>query len=307
VDGSHIRTLLLTFLYRQVPDIIERGYIYIAQPPLYRIKSKNTERYVLDDKEMDKILVDIVIDDMVVTDLDTGASYETDALRRLFQCLIQVERGIHQLGSRGLNAEEYLQAFHTRLRRLPMYCVYYRGEIRYFYSDAELAEFTAEIKKQAEANGESISDIGISDYRSTEDKELEIIEIHEAEELSKWIALLEEKGISLANKTVLDKPRFRIERSGNRVDVTELPEILPTVREMAKKGLNINRFKGLGEMNPDQLWETTMAPESRTLLKVELKDAVEADNIFTILMGDQVEPRKAFIERFALQVHNLDV
>ena len=302
VDGAHIRTLLLTFLYRYTPELIDKGYVYVAQPPLYKVKSKNTERYVLDDKEMDKILVDLVVDDMIITNLSANVKYEKESLVRLFENLTSLERGYHEIRSKGLNAEEYFGAYNESLKLLPMYFVCHQGQEKYFYSDSELAAFTTELKQNS---GQEIS-IAIYEYRRTLPTELEIVEIHDASDLSKCVTELKDMGIPLHNSTN-ESIKFLIERGNESVQVDKVFSVLANSREMAKKGLTISRYKGLGEMNPEQLWDTTMNPATRTFLRVELKDAVEADKIFTILMGDQVEPRKAFIEKFALQVINLDI
>ena len=306
VDGSHIRTLLLTFLFRHVPELIQKGHVYIAQPPLYKIKNKNTEKYVLDDKEMDRIIVDLVVDDMKITDLSTKITYEKDALKSLFDNLLNLESGYHEIRGKGLDAEEYFGAFNETLQLLPTYFVCFQGKEQFFYTDSELAAFTSSIQKNNEERtaDEGEIDIHISDYRSSLPQELEIVEIHDADELSLSVRNLKAKGLSVISS---HQSEFIIERNEVKISVNKLPTLLNTVREIAKKGIHITRFKGLGEMNPDQLWETTMNPETRTFLNVELKDAVEADKIFTILMGDQVEPRKAFIEKFALQVVNLDI
>lgn len=306
VDGAHIRTLLLTFLFRYVPELIEKGHVYIAQPPLYKIKNKNTEKYVLDDKEMDSILVDLVVDDMKITDLSTQITYEKDSLKRLFENLLNLESGYHEIRSKGLNAEDYFSAYNETSQLLPTYFASYQGKEQYFYSDTDLAEFTSALQKHTSEQPDGEINIHIQDYRNSIPTELEIIEIHDANALSLCVKNLKAKGLSTVT-TPEGGSEFIITKNEIKISVSKLPDLLNTVRELAKKGLHITRFKGLGEMNPAQLWETTMNPATRTFLNVELKDAIEADKIFTILMGDQVEPRKAFIEKFALQVVNLDI
>lgn len=306
VDGAHIRTLLLTFLFRHVPELIERGHVYIAQPPLYKIKNKNTEKYVLDDKEMDSILVDLVVDDMKITDLSTQITYEKDSLKRLFENLITLESGYHEIRGKGLNAEDYFSAYNENLQLLPTYFVSYKGKEQYFYSDEDLAKFTSDLQKETSEQPDREINIHIQDYRNSIPAELEIIEIHDADDLSLCVKNLKGKGLSTVG-THEEGSEFIISKNEVKISVNKLYDLLNTVRELARKGLHITRFKGLGEMNPEQLWETTMNPKTRTFLNVELKDAIEADKIFTVLMGDQVEPRKAFIEKFALQVINLDI
>ncbi|MBN2143783.1 MAG: DNA topoisomerase (ATP-hydrolyzing) subunit B [Candidatus Aureabacteria bacterium] len=300
VDGSHIRTLLLTFFYRQVPNIIENGYIYIAQPPLYHFKTKNLERYVLDDKEMDRILIETFADEIVITNSENGQEFNNDSLKELFNNLIQIEKGYLLVGGKGLNAAEYFSKFDQTTGLLPLYYVNHAGEEFYFYSDQELASYVGHLKSDTVDPGENIS-VDLSEYKDQSHSSLNIVEIHEAKELGECMLGLNKTGF-LKGTTC-----FIIQRGNERTEVHSIHAILKAVREAAKKGLNISRYKGLGEMNPDQLWETTMDPKKRTLLKVELKDAVEADKIFTVLMGDQVQPRKEFIERFALQVMNLDI
>ncbi len=311
VDGSHIRTLLLTFLYRQVPNLIERGYVYIAQPPLYRIKNKTMERYVLDEKEMDHILVDLVAHDMKVTQLKSGKIFEKEILRALFDALLDLEKGFSTIRNKGLNPDVYFAQFKHALHALPIYWTIANGEEKYFYSDSELAEFTAaqkqnSVETEAGMGVAEAPNFTISEYRNLQKSAFDIVEIHEAVELSKKAAHILDLGLDLGFGTTVSE-KFLIEKGSEKIEVAQLGSILTAVRELGKKGMSLTRYKGLGEMNPDQLWETTMNVKNRTLLKVELKDSVEADKIFTILMGDQVQPRKDFIERYALHVTNLDV
>jgi len=247
VDGSHIRTLLLTFFYRQMYPLIEKGYLYIAQPPLYRIKRGKWERYIQTEEEFNEFLMDIAVEEIEFS--VTTAEQETDKKKKFLNLLFEYGR--------------IIEAF--------------------------------------EKKGASSSYIENMLNLSIEESEGGIFELKELQALKD----IYEK-IQLIPEARQDN-EYIIKIKNDVIKTASLWELYSKVMELIKKGLTIQRYKGLGEMNPEQLWETTMDPEKRTLLQVSIEDAQRADEIFTILMGDEVEPRKEFIVKHALEARNLDI
>jgi DNA gyrase subunit B len=302
VDGAHIRTLLLTFFYRQMPEIIEKGYLYIAQPPLYRIKKGKVEEYLKDDKAMEQRLVELASESVTVN--TSQATIKPDDLKGLVQSVIRYERQLHHLSDRCdvrlLDAILMNEAF----------------------SEETLTD-EAKIKTEFEA---------LTSYLNTLSSPVSVDEIkitEDAEHSCKRVVIVTHLN-GRARETTIDVDLLRLaefvllkELSANMMQIGTGP-FTATVKEesnsfdslvdlknhvlsVGKKGLNIQRYKGLGEMNPEQLWETTMDPEHRVFLQVLVEDGVECDQVFTILMGDQVEPRREFIETNSLSVKNLDI
>jgi len=296
VDGSHIRTLLLTFFFRQMPKLIEEGYIYIAQPPLFRVRRKKREEYIHSEKEMRKALLEMGLDGTALTILGgrKPRRLEGAALRQLTEILSRLEDLQMLTRRKGIALEDYLGMRKGPKKRLPLYSLEVKGE-RYFFSDEkELSRFLRRVEQKEEetlpANG--------------------VVEFHERDEIAKTIQRLEKAGVSLDayfQNEKQRKPHFLLKYDGEDSPVASGSELLPAIRKIGQKGLDIQRYKGLGEMNPQQLWETTMNPETRTLLRVRLEDAVKADQMFTVLMGSGVEPRRQFIEKHALEVRYLDI
>ncbi|HRY46395.1 MAG TPA: toprim domain-containing protein, partial [Thermoanaerobaculia bacterium] len=294
VDGSHIRTLLLTFFFRQMRAALERGYIYIAQPPLYKVVDGKRESFLKDDKEYARFLLSRIGDDRALVTEPTGASVSGAALVRLFtetqEWLSLVKRlalrGVPEellralvkagLGPEAAREREVLEALAARLPA---------GLSPEVHADEEHGGFALHVER--EVNGVVRKTIVDAAF-------LGAFDIRRAGELA------------AALDGFLDGP-YLLRRSDGERRVATLVEAADAILESAKKGLAVSRYKGLGEMNPETLWETTMNPESRRLLQVRVEDAVEADELFTILMGDAVEPRRAFIEANALAATNLDI
>ena len=303
VDGSHIRTLLLTFFYRQMPELVEGGYIYIAQPPLYKVKRGKKEQYIKDEQEMFDYLFNQAGTNTEIT--SNGDLVEGKKLKKVLQQTVQFrgysERLARRLGNDSKLRDTVLDAFvgedgvlkknDTRLRKV--------------FSDRDLM---AKIEERIVAEG----------YET----ELKHDEVHNLEEIEiflesgggivlNWdLASYVDFQKSLQLKTTLDDSfpsPFTLTKKGETQRFEDRVEFFGAIMESSKNDISIQRYKGLGEMNPEQLWETTMDPEGRTLLQVRIEDAVETDEIFTVLMGDQVEPRREFIEKNALDVKNLDV
>ncbi len=286
VDGSHIRTLLLTFFYRQFPKLIEDGYIYIAQPPLYRIKRKDIEEYIHTEKEMNAIILKLGTKDIKLFKIDKRKKYpfSQKELERIINCLIEFEKLSLTLERKGVVIKEYLEAMQAKKRRFPLYKINLRNRTVFAFDEEELASY------------------GDTDELNI----IELFESHRVQEIEKELAKM---GVSLKDYLSLEKVHFVIVNDGEReeIAVDSLKKVLSEVKREATKSMHIQRYKGLGEMNPVQLWESTMSPEKRSLIQVALEDAVEADNIFTLLMGEKPEPRKEFIQVHAHEVKNLDI
>ncbi len=346
VDGSHIRTLLLTFFYRQMRELVEKGYVYIAQPPLYKVKRKRKERYIQSDREMDDYLLDLGTEDVELKDKETGVSYKDEKLRTVVRLLTRLEGYSHMLRRRGIEFIEFMKLYNPQTDMLPIYQVRIGDDKHYIYSNEELKSFLEDQEKksgdqlemfidpmaqeQPDDDDSVQADLFLSDeddeyldgqvpqedYSSGEDNidqaqkplNAKVIELLESHDIKKVLDKLMQNGIKIECFLGTDDISYEITvEDKETIPVRGAQNILHSVREIGKRGLSIQRYKGLGEMNPDQLWETTMNPEKRTILKVTLEDAVRADEIFTILMGDQVEPRREFIQQHAPEVRNLDV
>ncbi len=305
VDGAHIRTLLLTFFYRQMTQLVEAGYIYIAQPPLYKIKRKKREEYIESDAQLTRILLDLGSDEQTLVCPQGNTLLDDTRLPEVLVMLSEVEHIAEQMERKGVNFHDYIGRL-TEALRLPVFRVEIdRGEgvpeISYAFTDSELRA----LREQAER--ELGTEVEVADAL-TGGPGIRWQEMHTAERLEKLIARLKDAGFQPCCLSPQEDPAFYlVSETGEKTALHSLMELLDTVREAGRKGLSIQRYKGLGEMNPDQLWETTMDPDARKMTRVVLEDAVKADQMFTILMGDEVEPRRDFIEKNALNVQNLDI
>jgi len=303
VDGSHIRTLLLTFLYRQMHELIERGYIYIAQPPLFKVKKGKSEKYLKDEKALNEYLSDLAVEDVAVS--FDGQGFVT--------------------GRRLLPALKKMIAFEEMLNRL-VRKQYDPGILRVVMDEPgldrdmlkntpELRKTVANIKKGlALAFSKATITVDVADdeeHRSnkiictvltngmTRSQEIthDVVASAEFRELQK----LSPSAIGLG------RPPYKLKAKDAEAQYTGTGDLVRGILEIGKQGLNIQRYKGLGEMNPTQLWETTMDPEKRSLMQVKLEDMTGVDEVFSVLMGDEVEPRREFIQKHALEVRNLDI
>ena len=334
VDGSHIRTLLLTFFFRQLKGLIEQGHVYIAQPPLYKVKRGKREEYIQTEPQLNDLLLDLGLEEQTLVRVRDKKSLTTAQAKELLQLLTGLEYLARGLDKKGIPLAHYLGQRHPKTKRLPIYRVKVEGATRYLYSDEELAALTKadapaprrgkKGKTKGAAPSKNGKEAAPAEPTAPEEAEqkFETLEFYEATELEQVLAKIEKLGLDLedyeppaeeAEPSSKQKgPRAAAKPLFNLVDDEETPiyslsGLLTAVRLMAKKGMTIQRYKGLGEMNPQQLWETTMDPERRTLQQVTVEDAVEAETLFTTLMGDEVEPRRAFIEEHAPEVRFLDV
>ncbi len=322
VDGSHIRTLLLTFFYRQMPELIKRGFVYIAQPPLYQITRKKRVEYVEDDAALSRILIQLGVEEVRLRHLADGREFTQKQLAEILELLMALDKYARALQRHGGDFAEYLEHRDPRSHALPRHLVKVREgneeKVHYFHTESELRQFgedNPDLGLFGAEEGENGNDAEKpAERRATSPgitRRARHVEIHESKAIEDLLRRLERKGLNVEHYAAQDRPLFElIEGAGSEECVTPLfamPDILRKIQEIGKRGLEIKRFKGLGEMNPDQLFETTMNPARRKLLRVELTDAIEAERMFTTLMGDEVEPRRQFIEDNALNVRNLDV
>ena len=325
VDGSHIRTLLLTFIYRQMKGLIERGYVYIAQPPLYKIKRKKREQYIDNDEQLNRILLELGSEDVVLTRLKDAHLFAPAQIDRIVETLAALEKLGAGVTRYGAPLAEYLDTHDPVTHALPRYIIRIRAgnqESHVFLQDeAALANYLDDNKLNADLTDQSenpAADDGAAAPPPADKKPAAAPvrrtkhEIFESTEMAKLLKALAGIGLDIARFSPTEQPRFVItENPGQKSEVkTELNAplaIVTQIRANGRKGLSIQRYKGLGEMNPKQLFETTMDPEKRRLLKVSIDDAAKADALFTLLMGDEVPPRRQFIEDNALNVQFLDV
>ncbi len=301
VDGSHIRTLLLTFFYRMMPDVIERGYLYLAQPPLYRVAKGKQERYLQNDEELQRFLVEHAVGDHAVRIDKSGRIYSGAHLRDLLLRIFEFRFYLDRLQKRGFDRDAIRVIINAGLR-----------DTRLLRS----GESFDPVRRALEQRGYDVSPDGL-------DEEHSLLRFRAEKRVNGrrvicpiYRGLVESpdyRALYRVNETLgdLKDPPFTIlKKNGEDTGVYRArskQELLDELIERARKAFTIQRYKGLGEMNPQQLWETTMDPERRTLLQVRLEDAVAAEEIFSVLMGDSVEPRKEFIRSHALEVRNLDV
>ncbi len=316
VDGAHIRTLLLTFFYRQMGPLIKEGYIYIAQPPLYKVKKDKKEMYLDSDEQLDQWLLAEGLDEIELSTLSKGKVGKTidgTQLKQALKWLTELENLLRKLSKKGLELKDYV-AFKEK-ESLPLYRIEETGGARYIYTDKEWKKFKeehlkarkAKLEEEVKASGEEGAEVG----GALEEMGSEVKDLWELPKIDALVEKLFTSGFEVTSETPSKsderKPIYRIKVDGADRDLVDVQELLGAIKEAGRKGAMIQRYKGLGEMNPQQLWETTMDPSVRRLLQVKLDDVVLADQIFTTLMGDKVEPRRLFIESHALEVKNLDI
>jgi DNA gyrase subunit B len=329
VDGSHIRTLLLTFFYRQMYDLVAAGHVYVAQPPLFRVRNKSNTYYVQTEEEMRNQLLELGLADAVFfangdPAASTAGGIEGEQMARLVRVLAALEEAIIALERRGISLKMHASRQDEK-GRLPIYHVYLDGRDEWFATRESLDNFVAQQDKEKggkvnvdvglpttpqspapspSTNGDSASAAGASRLR--------IIELHEVRTINTMLADLAKFGFDIQalitqERTGEELPRYVLRRGENETGLEDLRGLPAAIRSAGEKGLQITRFKGLGEMNAEELRDTTLDPANRTLLQIRMEDASGADDLFRVLMGDQVEPRREFIQKHALDVRNLDV
>lgn len=317
VDGSHIRTLLLTFFYRQMYQLVAAGHVYVAQPPLFRVRSKKQTYYVQTEEEMKNQLLDQGLGEGVFLPGD-GREIAGEGMQKLCRTLAGLEDALLALERRGISLRDHAGRREEGSGKLPMYHVFFGTEEHWFTSRDELEAF---VESKEEATGGELQ-AGKADENkpggggaaddALVEQQLIVIDLHEVRSINAGLKELEAMGFAIESlmpedRTGTEEPRYLLRRGENEIGIEDLRGLLAAVRRAGEKGLSITRFKGLGEMNAEELRETTLDPANRTLLRVSMDDAAAADDLFRVLMGEKVEPRREFIERHALDVRNLDV
>jgi DNA gyrase subunit B len=311
VDGSHIRTLLLTFFYRHMPALVENNFIYIARPPLFKVTRKKTSQYIHSEREMDEYLLRLGSSDIMIRRAHEENSFPKEEMEKLMELILEVENFIGAIERKGVPFREFLAA--RREGRYPQYQVSLGDRSKFIYDDEELVLFKKENEeRQKQIHEDTLASIPpeeiTEEMKQFVPKPLAFIELYDPNRL---ISLQEKLGsfrLKLDQYMVADGEMFELIEEGNKITpLHTLKEVIDAVRVNGRKGVEVQRYKGLGEMNADQLWETTMNPEVRTLVKVTIPDAIAADRMFSMLMGEVVEPRRQFIEQHALSVKNLDI
>jgi DNA gyrase subunit B len=312
VDGSHIRTLLLTFFYRHMPQLVENGHIYIAQPPLYRVTRKKQSRYIHSEKEMDDYQLKLGMSDMFIKLPGTDDRLAADEMHELLSAVREVESFITMVERKGLPFKEFVLMKNDE-GHYPRYLVQLGDTIKYLYNEDEFKALREENEAiQRKTHEETLASIPEAErtesMKTFRVKQLSAIEIFEPKHLEGLREGLAQYHFSLDAYFHAQSKLFDlVDEEGKETPIYTLREGIDLIRQNGRKGIEIQRYKGLGEMNADQLWETTMDPKVRTLIKITLPDAIAADHMFTMLMGEEVPPRRAFIEHHALSVKNLDI
>jgi DNA gyrase subunit B len=302
VDGSHIRTLLLTFFYRQMPELIERGHVYIAQPPLYKVKKGKQERYVKDDAEMERYLTEVALTNAVLHPSSSATAIEGTALSSLVQEYQTTNAIVARLSN------HYYPAFLEQL--------IYQAEVPNLSDTAAANNWLQAIEKDMNAGMPTGTSFKLAVQKADDEPVPEVTISFTRHGIStdyhvpgEFFASSEyQKILSFANKiNGLFGDGAKVERGERSENITNFAQAVQWLLSEARRGQHVQRYKGLGEMNPEQLWETTMDKSRRRLLQVKIEDAIAADETFNTLMGDNVEPRREFIETHALQASNLDI
>jgi DNA gyrase subunit B len=311
VDGSHIRTLLMTFFYRHMPALVENNFVYIARPPLFKVTRKKVSQYIHSEKEMDEYLLKLGLSDLLIRRAGFENSYDKEQIEKLMELTLEIETFISSVERKGVLFREFLAA--CREGHYPQFQVALGDKYQFIYNEAELIEVKRENEdSQRLIHEETLASIPAEEV--TEEmkqfipKALTFMELYDPGRFQALIEKLSLYGLKLEHSLIASGDLFEVlEEGGKTTMVYTLHELVDAIRSNGRKGVEVQRYKGLGEMNADQLWETTMNPEVRTLVKVTLPDAIAADRIFSMLMGEDVEPRRAFIETHALSVKNLDI
>ncbi len=322
VDGSHIRTLLLTFFYRQMPELIETGHVYIAKPPLFKVKRKNDEQYIETEEQLDAYLFNIGSSDIEVYRKD-GTMLTADQVRQIAAFIAKAHHISQGLQRHGLAPEYYFSLakgmeFPTaRIMvretdgRMTEQFVYSEEEKRQYVEEAllRLPKYEAEEKEEETISvpGEVVDDEEAGSLSQTFHPSIDVTDIYEAKACGELYQEIAAAGYEPSCLFQDVDDLFRVVESDREQKIRSLKGLAEEVKRNGRQGLAINRYKGLGEMNHDQLWDTTMDPEKRKMIQVQMSDAVEADRMFPLLMGDAVEPRRDYIEKHAAGVRDLDI
>ena len=324
VDGSHIRTLLLTFFYRQMPELIKTGHVYIAKPPLFKVKRKNDEQYIETEEQLDAYLFNIGSSDIEVYRTD-GSMLTPEQVKQITGFIARAHHLSEALQRHGLATEYYFSlakdmkfpVARIMVRetdgRMTEQFVYTEEEKKQYVEEAiqRLPKYTPEQEPAKSETitvpGESVDDDEAGVLQQTFHPSIDVTEIFESSDCEALYRDIADAGYNPENLFQEADDLFRVVESDKQQKIRSLKGLAEEVKRNGRQGLAINRYKGLGEMNHDQLWDTTMDPEKRKMIQVKMEDAVEADRMFTLLMGDSVEPRRDYIEKYAAGVKDLDL
>ena len=316
VDGSHIRTLLLCFFYRQMNQLVEQGHVYLAQPPLFRVRQGRKVHYVQTEEEMKGQLLEKGLSDATFNPGD-GQQITGEELEHLCRLLASMEESIVALERRGVNLKAHAERMDLETSKLPVFRVTHESLNHWFVKREDVDAFVAEHspappEEPANEKNEEGEEAENQTPAAPTLPVVQVTELHEVRTINGGLTDLAEFGFDIQSlitqeRTGEQEPRYTLAKGDNVTNIEDLRGLLGAVRAAGEKGLQITRFKGLGEMNAEELRETTLDPENRTLIKVTMDDLGAASQMFSILMGDKVEPRREFIEKHALDIQNLDV
>ena len=327
IDGSHIRTLILTFMFRQMKPLIEHGYVYIAKPPLFRVTRRKKIQYIDTEEQLDRYLMDLGCEEVNVKQLPEK-DFDNETLKKALSIVSEVQYISLGLERHGIRPEEYMKSQNEE-GQFPIAKIIIReldGTIteKFVYSDAEESEFIAATElrlmpNEAPANepvpyiepsGDDDEDSKENaDYKKILNRAIDVITVHEANACEQLAQKIEELSLTMSDVYGAETQLFEVSTSDDVApkQANSLFELSEIIKQFGRKGRDIQRYKGLGEMNAEQLWDTTMNPEFRKMIRVTMEDAFEAERMFSLLMGDDVEPRRNYIEKYAATVKDLDI
>ena len=315
VDGSHIRTLLLTFLYRQMRGLIDAGYVYIAQPPLYKIKKRKREQYIENDLVMNRMLLELGSEDVTLLRLSDGHEFPPGSVEKMVELLSRLDALSSGITRYGCTFSSYLDQAQGDEHTLPKFLARIRTgnreEFEFLRDNEQRTQFFTRYDLSEDIFQESFVREIEEEGRAVQQR-IAVYEIYEAPQMSKLLSELAQNGMDINQFTPGEEPRYHLkenvgQKNESVIEVYSTLDIVNHIRQLGRKGLTIQRYKGLGEMNPKQLFETTMDPNHRRLLQVDIEDAAAAETTFSMLMGEDVASRRAFIEDNALNASYLDV
>ncbi len=319
VDGAHIRTLLLTFFFRHMPGLIDAGYVYIAQPPLYKVKRKKREQYVQSEADMTRILLKLGSENISLLRKRDNSLFSPEAVDKIVECMARLERLGGGVTRYGCDLATYLNQHKPKTGELPRFLARIRRgnneTYEYFFTEEEKIKFFIRYQVEDVTSATDIREIIVDGI--TVQQRINVYEIYESAQLSKILSEMAKLGLDISHFETTEEGRYELiegEHSEDdevdekkRHELHSMLELVEKIKELGRRGLTISRYKGLGEMNAKQLFETTMDPKTRQFLRVSVEDAAEANRVFTMLMGDDVPPRRQFIEDNALNTSYLDV
>lgn len=324
VDGQHIRTLLLTFFYRQMRKLIEEGHIWVARPPLYKVTERKNIRFIATDEEMESMLrtrglnkTNLTITpvlDQITGEQGEPRTYEGERLSQLVDVLAAIEEPLQILERRGINLNYFLKMV-TDDKRLPSFRVLVGSHEEWFHNRDEIEAFREKQKQETGHDIEVDDDMEASEETESQVPEQHIViqELHEVRDINNGLERLRDFEVEPGDLVPLERiagreppVRFVLNNADNQKVLPHLRDLPVDIRRIGEKGMQVTRFKGLGEMDPEELWDTTLDPARRHMLQIKLEDALKADDMFKVLMGEKVEPRRDFIQKHALEVKDID-